>query len=334
LAKAAGGAARRARVIQITFNMRPGVVFSATSRGRLKMTRFCFLLMLMVLSSSADAGESFSFAIGGHHIRIEAPRSCNAASCVTVSIPGIYETHRKRDRTDDDTPMAAAKPAAPEPVLTRPAAPPPSKASIEPIGASPPPPAIAKPAACAPQDAAAPHPPVTQPAVEAPVKVVAPVVAPIAPPVVPRIAPPIVVTAPVPEPVAKISKVSQQAEDAPAAETPLGDWRTEGNKGSVRIEPCGRALCGYVLDAASNATGESVLINMKPTSAFEWSGNIYSRDSKNTYYATIAIKRANSLRVEACALGHFFCSGNVWSRIGATPERLITSRQISLEPRT
>jgi uncharacterized protein (DUF2147 family) len=286
------------------------------------MTRFCFLLMLMVLCSSADAGESFSFAIGGHHIRIEAPRNCNSASCVSVSIPGIYETRRKRDRSDGDTPIAAAKPPTPEPVLTRPAAPSPSKAASEPVAASPPPPAIAKPAACPPQDAAAPRPPATQPAVAAPVKVAAPVV------------PPVVVARPVPEPVAKISKVSQQAEDAPAAETPLGDWRTEGNKGSVRIEPCGRALCGHVFDAASNAVGESVLINMKPTSASEWSGNIYSRDSKNTYYATIAMTSANSLRVEACALGHFFCSGNVWSRIDATPQRLITSRQISSAPRS
>ena len=89
-----------------------------------------------------------------------------------------------------------------------------------------------------------------------------------------------------------------------------------------------------MLDSAWNAAGETVLINMKPTSASEWSGNIYSRDSNTTYYATIAIRGANSLRVEACALGHFFCSGNVWSRIGVTPERLITSRQISLEPRS
>jgi len=62
------------------------------------MKRFCALAVLMVLSSSAYAGNSFSFGIGGHRIRIEAPRHCNSPSCVSVSIPGLYETRRGRDR--------------------------------------------------------------------------------------------------------------------------------------------------------------------------------------------------------------------------------------------
>ena len=78
-------------------------------------------------------------------------------------------------------------------------------------------------------------------------------------------------------------------------------------------------LCGHVLDASSNGNGEAVLINMKPKAAALWSGNIYSRGSGNTYYGTIEMKGPNSLRVEACALGRFFCSGNLWSRIDANP---------------
>jgi len=132
---------------------------------------------------------------------------------------------------------------------------------------------------------------------------------------------------------AKVLKVLREADEQPAP-TPLGDWQTEGKTGLVRIEPCGPALCGRILDASSHAVGESVLINMKPSTASEWSGNIYSRDSGNTYHATMAMKGANSLRVEACALGRFFCSGNVWSRIGAPGERMITSRQQSAAPRS
>ena len=116
-------------------------------------------------------------------------------------------------------------------------------------------------------------------------------------------------------------------EDEPT-DTPLGDWQTEGNKGAVRIERCGQALCGYLLNLTSNAKGETILIDMKPKTVSEWSGNIYSRDSGNTYYATIAMKGPNSLRVEACALGRFFCSGNIWSRIDLKPMRTVTTRQI------
>jgi hypothetical protein len=55
--------------------------------------------------------------------------------------------------------------------------------------------------------------------------------------------------------------------------------------------------------------GEMVLINMMPKTAALWSGYIYSHDSENSYYTTIAMKGPDSLWVEACALGKFYCSG-------------------------
>lgn len=85
---------------------------------------------------------------------------------------------------------------------------------------------------------------------------------------------------------------------------------------------------------ASKAKGETVLVDMKSKSASEWSGSVYSRDSGNIYYGTIAMKGPNSLWVEACALGRFFCSGNIWSRTDIKPQRLISDRGISSEPRS
>jgi uncharacterized protein (DUF2147 family) len=132
---------------------------------------------------------------------------------------------------------------------------------------------------------------------------------------------------------------SQQAASEPA-DTPLGDWQSEGNKGLVRIEPCGSALCGYMVDAATSAKGETILINMKSKmksemkseGVAEWTGTIVSRASGSTYYATMALKQSNTLRVEACAVGRFFCSGNDWSRIATAPQALITSRQATAQP--
>ena len=60
----------------------------------------------------------------------------------------------------------------------------------------------------------------------------------------------------------QISRVVHEAEDD-VADSPVGDWQTEG-KGVVRIDKCGRALCGYVLNSSSDDKGEAVLINMKP----------------------------------------------------------------------
>jgi uncharacterized protein (DUF2147 family) len=286
------------------------------------MKRFGCLATLMVLSSSAYAGDSYSFVFGGHRIHFEARRHCRSLSCVAV-----YETRRSRGRYDDldaapEAPPAkplAAVPAQPPasapaqaPVQTRapvqvaapPAMPPVSKPSLQPVVCASPQPAIQ------PSEIQTPTPPAAA-AVEKPLAA----------------APPAAIAAP---PVLKISRDSGDE----AAQTPLGNWRTEANTGSVRIEQCGRALCGYMLNSSTNAVGETVLINMKPNAASQWSGNIFSRDSGNAYYATMTMKGPNSLRVEACALGRFCCTGNVWSRVGATPEQLITSQRISSAPRS
>jgi len=295
------------------------------------MKRFCAVAVLMLLGSSADAGDSFSFVIGGHHIHIEASRHCNSTSCVSVSIPGIYEKRARRDRYDDDD-VRNAPPPAP---VTAPVAPPASPPPVQPAACAPaavPAQPVASQVVSVPQPQLQPPPiqPVTTAAVSP--QPAPPAIAP-PPPPPPAIARPTEAALP-PAPAAappRISKVAHRVEEEP--DSPLGDWQTEGHKGLVRIEPCGQALCGYVLDSSTNAKGESVLIDMKSKTASEWSGNIYSRNSGNTYYATMTLKGPDSLQVEACALGRFFCSGNAWSRI-AKPERFITYRHIPTEPRS
>jgi uncharacterized protein (DUF2147 family) len=306
---------------------------------RLAIKRLLSVAVLMLLSPSAYAGSSFSFVVGGHRIHVEAPSHCDSPSCVSVSIPGIYQIQGSgngyRDRYYDDAPeiTASTNPPAPTPlalpVAARPAAPPACQPLPGSVAAAPP----VVPAVAA--QSAAPLPARIQPAPSAPV----------APPIkTSQVETSIDAPRPVAEAAPAIAAVSHETEDD--LDTPLGDWQTEGNKGSVRIERCGRALCGYVLDPSSNAKGEAVLIGMKPKDAlkdilkdasknpWQWSGHIYSRDSGNTYYATMVLKGPNSLQVEACVLGKFFCSGNVWSRIDLQPAKLITYRQIFSQPKS
>ncbi|MDO9562721.1 MAG: DUF2147 domain-containing protein, partial [Bradyrhizobium sp.] len=107
--------------------------------------------------------------------------------------------------------------------------------------------------------------------------------------------------APQPAPVA--------AAPAPAPATPLGIWATEKNKGNVRIEECGKNLCGY-----AEKTGKKILINMKPQ-ASNWTGTIHDPDSGRNYDSTIAMKGSNALRVQGCAFGGMFCGGQTWKRV-------------------
>ena len=323
------------------------------------MKRFCYFIAWMALSSSAQASNSFSFVVVGHRISIEAPRHCRSASCVSVSIPGIYRSNRRSDRDDDvaatpepapANPPAGVAACAPE-VAAAASQPSVQPAALQPVAAAPPPPP-ALPPTPAPPPLAVPQLASTTAKIvvlPAPPPLPAPVAAtsgPAVPPpplrvepvkTIPAEAPPVVAPkpVPVPTPVPQISKVSRQTEDEPA-DTPLGDWQTEGSRGAVRVERCGQAMCGYLLNLASNAKGDTILINMKPKSKtvksdMAWSGTVYSRSSGATYYATMTMKGENTLRVEACALGRFFCSGNDWTRMEKA-SRMITYQERSSRP--
>jgi hypothetical protein len=277
---------------------------------------------LLAFSPPAHAGSSISFSVGGHRIHIEASPHCRSTSCASVSVSGIYDSRRKRDRFDDDD-AAPAKPVSPAPQIISP--PPPANNPPAPTVVVTAPPAVYKPAAAVTQTAAAPL-----PAPPRPVQQVAIPLAP--PPPVQQVAIPVPPPPPAPVVAPQVSRVSHEVEQE-VADTPVGDWQTEG-KGAVRIVRCGNALCGYVLNSSSDDRGEAVLINMKPKDDTQWTGNVYSHDSGDTFYGTMNLKTPNTLRVEACALGRFYCSGNNWSRIAVRAESLMTSRQVSAEPRS
>jgi len=295
------------------------------------MKRLCFLAALMLLGPSAYAGESISFVVGGHRVQIDASRHCRSTSCASVSISGTSrnrgryderdryddrDRYNDRDRRNDDDRYRDDRRLS-EQTRTLPVAPAPAPSPVQPVA---PPPTVYKAAAAATQIVPAPPSP-------PPVTLAAPPAPPPAP--LPPVAKPAEPVRPAPVAVPQISRVS----NADDADTPVGDWRTEG-KGSVRIINCGNALCGYVLNSSHDDKGEAVLINMKSKSEKQWTGSVYSQASGDTYYGTMALKGSNTLRVEACALGRFYCSGNNWSRINAKAESLVTSRQTVAEPRS
>lgn len=294
------------------------------------MKRICGLMVLMVVSSSAEAG-SISFSVGGHRIRIEAPRGCSSSSCASISIPGVYESRKKRD---DDTRNAVTSPPPPSPAAAPAQVPPPPPAP-PPVQQSAPPPKPVVATLPAPAPLA-----VYKPASVTTQEVAPPPLPPLPP--VPQAAQPTLVTQPCTTP--PVEKPDETVRPAPAsppvlkvaqendaADSPLGDWQTEG-KGTVRIAECGRALCGYTIREGESEKGEAILINMKPKSDQQWSGSVYSRDSGDTYYGTMRLRGPNTLRVEACAFSRFYCNGNNWTRITAKP--IMTSRQVTHEPRS
>jgi uncharacterized protein (DUF2147 family) len=251
------------------------------------------LAIAAFLLASTAAQAQYTFEYGGRTIRIDPDRG-------TVSIPGVYDNsgrRTKRSHNDQDsrrqrkqTPQQAKiDPQAPaaEPAPTEQA---PAPANASPESSTPT-------ANVAPADSAAsPQPPASAPQVQQDT-------VPADRPGPPRV---VATTAPPPPPPAPAVQ---------SANSPLGVWLTEEKEGKVRIEQCGANLCGYSVDAKSNANGEQVLINMKPGKEQKWSGRILDPNTGSTYDSTIALKGPDTLRVQGCAFGGMFCGGQTWSRV-------------------
>jgi uncharacterized protein (DUF2147 family) len=282
------------------------------------MKRVCYrlgsLAGVMMLGSSAHAG-SFSFTYHGHRVHVERPRHCFSMSCLSVMVPGGHGTRPGQARVDDmasdtalERPATPSSPLSPAPATPLSFAPPPVQSKPTPAPPPRPDPPKRVPADSKPSNA---EKSVDKPAADK-AAVEKSVAAAQAVPGVPSPAGP-----------------SRQPD---TADTPLGDWQTEGNKGLVRIEPCNDALCGYTVDTATDAKGEPVLINMKPNSKSEWTGTIVSRAGESTYYAKMTMKQPYMIRVETCTIGRFFCYGNDWSRVATNPQQLISSRRGMIVP--
>jgi len=246
------------------------------------MKKLYILAALLMATTSAHAG-GLTFQINGERIRVEAPRNCNALSCIKITAPGYSGTLGNIDlkglgsKSNDDDDVAdttPATPAAPAPAPAQATAPQPAAPVATTVAPAPAPTNVAS-TAPAQSDVAPPAPP-------------------------PPPAPVAAAAAPQPAPVAAA---------APAPTSPLGIWATEKNKGNVRIEECGANLCGYAVN-----TGEKILINMKPKGS-KWAGRIRDPDSGRNYDSTIVLKGTDALKVQGCAFGGMFCGGQTWKRV-------------------
>ena len=237
--------------------------------------------LLMATTSAQAGGRAVTFQIEGHKIRIEAPRNCESLSCIKISAPSLsgssFGNFGSKSRNDDDDVASDPAPAKSTPAPVQATAPQP----VAPVATAT---AVA---ATTVATATTTTPSAGYDATPAP----APAPAPVA------VAP----AAPQPAPVA--------AAPAPAPTTPLGVWATEENKGNVRIEECGKNLCGYAVKS-----GEKILINMRPTDT-KWTGRIHDPDSGRDYDSTMAMKGTDKLRVQGCAFGGMFCGGQTWKRV-------------------
>ncbi len=130
-----------------------------------------------------------------------------------------------------------------------------------------------------------------------------------------------------------------------AAVEPIGEWVVADGTARVRIEPCNGALWGVIAWAREPGTDENnpdpakrnrsilglpILLAMKKVEANRWSGHVYNAENGKTYNASITLIAENTLRIEGCVFGGFFCGGENWTR-AAPQQNSSQNQQTSLQ---
>lgn len=112
---------------------------------------------------------------------------------------------------------------------------------------------------------------------------------------------------------------------AQASDGATGTWRMSNGKVTVRVAPCGAALCGRVVglkkprDSEGHikvdsrnpnpalrqrpVVGLTILSNMKASGDGRWSGTIYNPDDGRTYSSSIQLLGPSTLKVNGCVAG-------------------------------
>jgi uncharacterized protein (DUF2147 family) len=100
-------------------------------------------------------------------------------------------------------------------------------------------------------------------------------------------------------------------------------------KGSVQVKTgaCGDKLCGVVVYASQKAQadarkagaepliGTTLLRGYRANGSAQWAGQVYVPDRKASYYSTIQLLDAQTLKVSGCILGGLICKSQTWHRV-------------------
>jgi uncharacterized protein (DUF2147 family) len=113
-----------------------------------------------------------------------------------------------------------------------------------------------------------------------------------------------------------------------AARSPLeGLWTSPKGNVTVRIAPCGRLLCGEVVQASAKAkrraakqgvsqlVGEPLLNNIEPAGPGRWKGRVYVPRIRKHVGGRISMQDPNRMEVAGCFAG-LICRSAVYRRIG------------------
>lgn len=120
--------------------------------------------------------------------------------------------------------------------------------------------------------------------------------------------------------------------DAKQNRREMGRWLTESGNLEVDIAPCGKALCGTVVQVLGNRSmsnpnatmqaadsrpvlGMRILLDFVSNKDGEWSGHIYNRENAKTYDCRMELVAPDQLKIRAYKFLPIFGKTQIWKRV-------------------
>ena len=116
-----------------------------------------------------------------------------------------------------------------------------------------------------------------------------------------------------------------------------GQWTNPARTVTVRIAPCGGALCGRVVSASPDAKakaaaagtprliGTELMSRLEPVGQGVWRGTFFVPDRNVRAPGELRLLGPRALEIEGCAMGGLVCKTQQWTRVA--PPREVRRRR-------
>jgi uncharacterized protein (DUF2147 family) len=98
----------------------------------------------------------------------------------------------------------------------------------------------------------------------------------------------------------------------------LGNWARADGKTHIRVEPCGKSVCGvntWVRPGMKHEkVGDRLVLNISPAGASRWTGSAFDPQRNQRY--TVSVHVANKrMTTHGCVVGGLVCQSMRWTRL-------------------
>jgi uncharacterized protein (DUF2147 family) len=98
----------------------------------------------------------------------------------------------------------------------------------------------------------------------------------------------------------------------------LGNWARGDGKTNIRVEPCGKSVCGVNTWVRPGVKHERVadrlVLKIRPAGASRWTGSAFDPQRNQRYTVRVHVAN-NRMTTYGCVAGGLMCQNMSWTRL-------------------